>query len=96
MSTANRDAVVRQMRDRIIDNDLKLLEAVNKRLGYVAELRAYKESHGIEFVDQAREEWMKRYLLGANRGPISEEGVRELFEHVLDLTKRETADGAEG
>lgn len=95
MSEANRDAVVRQMRDRIIDNDLKLLEAVNKRLGYVAELREYKESHGIEFVDQAREEWMKRYLLGANRGPISADGVLELFEHVLDLTKRETARSAE-
>ena len=34
------DAVVRQMRDAIIDNDLKLLAAVNARLELVARLRA--------------------------------------------------------
>jgi chorismate mutase len=92
---ASFDAVVRQMRDAIIDNDLRLLQAVNRRLELVARLRAYKESHGIEFVDPSREEWMHRYLQGANRGPLSPEGLRELYEHVLELTKRETARAAE-
>jgi chorismate mutase len=84
------DHVVRQMRDAIIDNDLKLLAAVNARLKLVARLRAYKETQGIAFVDQAREEWMTTYLERANQGPISAEGLRELYGHVLELTKRET------
>ena len=65
------DALIRQMRDQIVDNDLKLMLAVNKRLELVAALRRYKESQGLEFVDHSREEWMHRYLQGANRGPLS-------------------------
>ena len=84
------DAVVRQMRDAIIDNDLRLMAAVNRRIELVARLRAYKEAQGMEFVDHSREEWMHRYLQGANRGPLSAEGLSELYGHVLDLTKAET------
>jgi len=91
LDTAARDAIVRQMRDAIIDNDLKLLQAVNQRLELVARLRAYKQSVGIEFVDQQREDWMHGYLQRANRGPLSAQGLRELYEHLLELTKRETA-----
>ena len=84
------DAVVRQMRDAIIDNDLRLLQAVNRRLELVQRLRAYKEAHGMEFVDQTREDWMHRYLQGANRGPLSASGLTEIYAHLLDLTKVET------
>ena len=93
MADATFDAVVRQLRDQIIDNDLKLLQAVNKRLELVARLRAYKEANGVEFVDQTREEWMHRYLQGANRGPVSAEGLSEIYGHLLDLTKREVNGG---
>src|SRR5262245_33891210 len=93
------DAVVRQMRDAIIDNDLRLMAAVNRRIELVARLRAYKQAQGMEFVDHSREEWMHRYLQGANAGPLSAEGLSELYAHVLDLTKAEThgaPDGAVG
>ena len=87
------DAVVRQMRDAIIDNDLKLLQAINQRLALVSRLRAYKLGQGLGFVDQAREDWMHRYLQGANRGPLAAQGLREIYGHLLDLTKRETNGG---
>ena len=64
---------------------------MNARLRLVARLKRYKESRGIEFVDLQREEWMLNYLLRANRGPLSADGLRELFTEVLDLTKREVA-----
>ena len=32
---------------------------------------------------------MLSYLTRANRGPLSAEGLREIFAEVLDLTKRE-------
>jgi chorismate mutase len=64
---------------------------VNARLRLVARLKAYKKSRGLEFVDLEREEWMLNYLLRANRGPLSAEGLRELFSEILDLTKREVA-----
>ena len=64
---------------------------MNKRLRLVARLKRYKASKGIEFVDLQREEWMLNYLLRANRGPLSADGLRELFSEILDLTKREVA-----
>jgi chorismate mutase len=94
VQNAAADAVVRQMRDAIIDNDVKLLTAVNARLELVARLRSYKRSQGMEFVDQAREDWMHRYLAASNQGPLSDEGLHEIYGHLLDLTKRETAEGS--
>jgi chorismate mutase len=87
------DPLIRQLREQISDNDRALVEAVNRRLQLVARLKRYKESRGIGFVDPEREEWMLQYLARANRGPLSAEGLRELFEAVLDLTKREVERG---
>jgi len=85
------DPLIRQLREQLSDVDRTLVEAINARLKIVAQLKRYKESRGIEFVDPEREEWMVSYLLRANRGPLSEEGLRELYGEVLGLTKREVA-----
>jgi chorismate mutase len=90
------DPLIRQLREQLSDIDRGLFEAVNARLKLVAQLKRYKESRGLEFVDPEREEWMISYLVRANRGPLSEEGLRELYVEVLDLTKREVARREEG
>ncbi len=92
---ANADPVVRRLREQISDNDAAIVEAINRRLKLVARLKEYKASRGLDFVDLAREEWMVRYLARANRGPLSAEGLREIFEDLLDLTKREVAKSEE-
>jgi chorismate mutase len=76
-------------RQRIAAADRALVAAVNARIGLVAELKAYKEAHGISFIDPDRERELLRALQEANPGPLSEEGLRDLVEHVLALTKRE-------
>src|SRR5205814_8104100 len=68
---------------------------INARLKLVAKLKGYKESRGMSFVDPEREEWMLQYLSRANRGPLSPEGLREILESILDLTKREVERGSE-
>jgi chorismate mutase len=83
------DPLIRQLRERISDNDRAIMDAINRRLQLVQQLKQYKESRGVEFVDLAREEWMLQYLLRANRGPLSTEGLKEIFTELLDLTKRE-------
>ena len=88
---ASSDPVVRQIREQISDNDRAIVEAVNKRLKLVARLKDYKASRGFDFVDPDREEWMIRYLSRANRGPLSDDGLREIVEELLALTKREVA-----
>ena len=85
------DPLIRQLREQISDNDRKLVEAVNQRLKLVARIKSVKAERGMEFVDPDREAWMLQYLVRANRGPLSDEGLRELYQTVLDLTKREVA-----
>jgi len=85
------DPLIRQLREQISDADRVLVETMNARLELVARLKAYKASRGLDFVDPEREEWMLQYLSRANRGPLSPEGLRELFTEVLDLTKREVS-----
>ncbi|HLX19347.1 MAG TPA: chorismate mutase [Gaiellaceae bacterium] len=91
MSTdvATSDPFVRDVRRQISDLDSGLIELVNKRLRLVATLKRYKDEHGIGFVDLAREEWMLQYLQRANRGPLSVDGLAELYHELLDLMKRE-------
>lgn len=89
----NDDPLIRQLREQISDTDRSIVEAMNSRLRLVARLKEYKESRGIGFLDPEREEWMLQYLQRANRGPLSAEGLRELFEEILDLTKREVQRG---
>jgi chorismate mutase len=85
------DPVVSQLREQITSTDRSLVDAINKRLKLVQQLRRYKERNGVPFLDPAREEWMLRYLTRANTGPLSAEGLAEIYTQILDLTKRESA-----
>jgi chorismate mutase len=87
------DPLIKQLRQQISDTDRSIVDAFNARLRLVARLKGYKESRGMDFVDPEREEWMLQYLTRANRGPLSADGLKELFEEVLDLTKREVQRG---
>src|SRR5438132_7940322 len=87
------DPLIRQLRQQISDTDRAIVDSLNARLRLVARLKTYKESRGIGFVDPEREEWMLQYLQRANRGPLSKDGLHELFEEILDLTKREVQRG---
>jgi chorismate mutase len=91
VETPNTDPVIRQYREQISDNDLKILEALNKRVQLVKTLKEYKESHGFSFHDAAQEDWVLTYLCRANRGPLSNESVREIFGLLLQSIKREAA-----
>ena len=89
VNETGRDPVVRQLREQISDTDRALVETLNKRLKLVARMKRYKQSHGLAFIDHAREEWMFNYLARANQGPLSREGLQEIYAEILDLTKRE-------
>jgi chorismate mutase len=84
------DAVVRQMRDAIVDNDLKILAAINARLTLAARLDAYARQNGRDGLTAERERWMLRYLQGANRGPLSDEGLERLYANLVEITRSHT------
>jgi chorismate mutase len=65
------------------------VQAINTRLKLVAQLKAYKEQHHMEFYDPERDQWMLTFVTRANRGPLSAEGLRDIFLHMLAVTRRE-------
>ena len=89
MSTPNDDPVIKQFRDQISDNDLKIVELINKRLKLVDKLWRYKAAQGVEVYNQAREEWMLTFISRANKGPISKDALQEIYRHVVEVTQHE-------
>lgn len=78
-----------RLRDEITAIDRAILAAFNRRLELVAELKRYKDEHGIAFLDPTREETMIAERLAENGGPLSDAGLRALYLELLALTKRE-------
>lgn len=81
--------MIDELRAQITSADEEILDAVNRRLELVAKLKTYKAEHGIDFVDPRREEQLLAHLAQVNAGPLSNDGLRELFTALLALVKRE-------
>jgi chorismate mutase len=85
------DKTLDDLREQLAVNDRALVDLVNKRLDLVEQIKRRKAELGVAFVDPEREAWLLDYLRAANKGRLSDEGLRELLATVLDLTKRELA-----
>ena len=83
------DDEVRRFREEIGEVDRTLTAAVNRRLELVAELKRYKEAHGIPFLDPEREARLIEERLADNTGPLSDEGLHAFYVELLALIKRE-------
>jgi chorismate mutase/prephenate dehydratase len=83
------DPTVNDLREQIAAVDRSIVDALNRRLTLVAQLKRHKDEHGISFVDEAREQWLLDHLSEANAGPLSDEGLRAFYAELLALTKRE-------
>jgi chorismate mutase len=88
------DPTLEHLRGELAKEDRAVLDAINARLRLVAELKRYKAEAGLAFVDPEQERRLLDRLAAANTGPLSEEGLRELFGTILALSKREVANRA--
>ena len=86
---ADSDPFVRELREQIAATDSSLVETVNKRVELVRRLKEHKATQGYDFVDRSQEERLLERLAAGNPGPLSEDGLRELYRALLELTKRE-------
>lgn len=89
MSAPNDDPVIKQFRDQIIDNDLKIVDLINKRLKLVDKLWRYKAEHGVEVFNPEREEWMLTFVSRANKGPLSQDALRGVYKAIVATTQEE-------
>jgi chorismate mutase/prephenate dehydratase len=83
------DEELEALRARITEIDRSIIDAFNRRLEVVKEIKRHKDEHGIAFLDPDREAAMVEQQLIANTGPLSAAGLRALYAELLALTKRE-------
>jgi chorismate mutase / prephenate dehydratase len=83
------DAELERLRAEVTAVDSTIIDAFNRRLELVARIKSHKDEHGIAFVDPERERTMFDQQSRANRGPLSDAGLRALYAELLALTKRE-------
>jgi chorismate mutase len=88
---ASNDPVVSSYRERISAADREILDAVNRRIGLVAELHAHKRAQGYPMRDSGREQALIESLSTSNAGPISEQRLAELYRLLLDICTGEAA-----
>ena len=97
MTSLSEDPVIQQHRAQIAALDRTILEALNQRIHLVKRLKDHKAAQGLGFHDAAQEERVLAALAQANPGPLSEEGLRDIFQLIMTWSKREaTGLGAAG
>jgi chorismate mutase len=55
----------------------------------VDKLWRYKAEHGVDMYNPEREEWMVTFLSRANKGPLSQDALREVYKTIVETTKSE-------
>lgn len=83
------DPELERLREQVTGVDTSIIDAFNRRLELVAQIKRHKEENGVAFVDPDRERSMFDEQLRRNPGPLSDDGLRALYAEVLALTKRE-------
>ena len=76
-SDANRDPVVRELREQIAAVDRELVEAVNRRVALVRRLKEHKTERGHDFVDRAQEERLVERARGRRETYASHAPIRQ-------------------
>jgi chorismate mutase len=79
------------LREQVVEIDRELVETINRRLEVVQQIWAHKRRHGLGDVDPERERWLHEHLAAGNRGPLSADGLQQIYAEILALTKREMA-----
>jgi chorismate mutase len=84
------DPVVNRFREEISAADREILETVNRRIGLVRELHAYKLERGFPLGDPEREAALIEQLDRLNTGPLSSEGLREIYAAIVSEWRRQS------
>ena len=71
-------------RRRIDIVDLKLLELLNERTKIVEEIGRIKQNLTLPIYEPKREEQVFSNVTANNRGPLSSEALKRIFERIID------------
>jgi monofunctional chorismate mutase len=63
--------------------DKKILDLINERLSLVKQIGDLKKQGGIQILDSGREKEILNCLLEKNNGPLSAEGLENIFKAIM-------------
>ena len=68
----------------IDDVDRRIVDLLNERTRVVEEIGRVKKHSDLPIYEPKREEQVFANIVGHNRGPLSPEAVRRIFERIID------------
>ena len=75
-------------RDEIDRIDEELVRLLNERSTCAIEIGRVKREIGQPVYSPAREKQVLDHVTGINTGPLDDEGIRRLFERIIDESRR--------
>ena len=77
-----------RLRASIDELDRVLVKLLNQRAKYALEIGRAKGAAGIPVYAPDRERQVIAHVEGENRGPLSAEALRRLYERIIDESRR--------
>ena len=75
-------------RDRIDELDRRLVELLNERTAIVEEIGRIKKEADLAIYEPGREGQVFENVALHNRGPLSSDGLKRIFERIIDEMRR--------
>ena len=79
---------IEDWRTKINGIDRKLVELLNERSRCAIEIGKMKHEQNLRVYDPEREQEVIRNVCGDNKGPLDDEGIKRLFERIIDECRR--------
>ncbi len=79
---------ITRWRIRIDELDSELIRILNERAHCAIEIGKIKRKRNMHIYDPKREEDIIRLMQNQNQGPLDAQGVRRLFERIIDESRR--------
>jgi chorismate mutase len=84
MTTEEARAKLDEYRVLIDDVDRRIVDLLNERTRVVEEIGRVKKHSDLPVYEPKREEQVFANIIRHNRGPLSPEAVRRIFERIID------------
>jgi chorismate mutase len=88
MGKSEKQPEISDWRTRIDELDLDLVRMLNERARCAIEIGRIKRKRKMPIYDPMREEEIIRMVVEHNQGPLDGEGIRRLFERIIDESRR--------
>jgi len=71
------------LRSEIDKLDMQIVDVLNDRAKLVLKIRDVKIKRGLPRHDPERETEVKRHIVSENNGPLPDDALRRIYEHIL-------------